>query len=110
MRLANIKQGQLEAYRVLCKAHVGQDLIGWIRWTTNGNLALGSRRSEKRIAKLLNRRVRPNKARRPARQAVQAGHSRSERFEGSESGSSTVACGDRERMDLRPDWENLSQI
>lgn len=56
-----------EAYRELFKAHLDTDIIDRIRTSTNGNYALGGDRFKEEISLMLNRRVVPANAGRPAK-------------------------------------------
>ena len=69
--LARNGQARREAYRALFKTQLDPEVIERIRAATNGNVVLGSRRFEERIAKLLKRRVTRGKAGRPKRNSDQ---------------------------------------
>lgn len=56
-RLARTDVERREAYRALFRAHVDDALVEEIRNATNGNVVLGGRRFQAKIAKALGRRV-----------------------------------------------------
>ena len=76
LRLARTVETRQERYRALFKAHLDPALIGQIRSATNGNYALGGKRFEEQIARMLKRRVARGKAGRPS--AKEAGNGKHE--------------------------------
>lgn len=55
------------AYRVLFSAHLEPDQLSAIRQATNENYALGDRRFQTEIERMLERRATPGKSGRPRR-------------------------------------------
>ncbi|MGH8281414.1 MAG: transposase, partial [Gammaproteobacteria bacterium] len=55
------------AYRALFKAHMDMDEVSKIRRATNSNYALGDKRFQAEVERMLKRRVTPGKSGRPAR-------------------------------------------
>lgn len=70
LRLAREESSRLEAYRVLFKAHLDEEVVGQIRSATNGNYALGGERFQREIEMALGRRARRGQAGRPSHSLV----------------------------------------
>jgi putative transposase len=69
-RLGSAEEERLNYYRALFESHLEPGMLDEIRSSTNGNYVLGNDRFKQEIAIMLNRRVTPGKAGRPAMESV----------------------------------------
>lgn len=65
LRLGSSKAGRREAYRALFKSGLNAEEVDEIRDATNGNFALGDKRFQQEVERMLKRRVTRAKAGRP---------------------------------------------
>lgn len=66
LRLGQTAPERHTAYRALFTAHLDPQHLAAIRTATNGNYALGNKRFQDEIARMLRQRVTPGKSGRPA--------------------------------------------